>query len=323
MNVTYFPVLQRAWERARALLFTPFRFETWLVLGLAAFLSEWLSGGWGHSGFQSHVQGHHGHIGAPFAFLAHPIWGPLAVTVALTVALIVLVCQWLGARGKFVFLDDVVRRRAAIGDPWTRYAALGDSLFFWKLGVLIVAGLLIGGILLTAAGAAILAAFGLHAPVAAAPPIAAAVTLLAIIALLVAFVMLLTDDFVVPIMYRDGLRAMAAWRRFLPLLRREPGLFVLYALFVLVLSVIVWAIVAAVGVATCCVGFLLVGLPYVGQVVLLPVYVTFRALGPEFLAQFGPEYDIFAAAQPGGGAVPPSTPGGSAGPPPSPGAPVG
>ena len=94
----------------------------------------------------------------------------------------------------------------------------------------------------------------------------------------------------------------------------------LYGLFVLLLSVIVGAAVAAAGLATCCVGFLFLALPYVGQVILLPVYVTFRGLGPEFLAQFGPDYDVFAVAVPqGGGAVPPTPPAPVA-PPPAPSA---
>jgi hypothetical protein len=50
-------------------------------------------------------------------------------------------------------------------------------------------------------------------------------------------------------------------------------------------------VVVAVGFATCCIGFLLMVTPYVGQVVLLPLHVAYRALGPEFLAQFGPEFE--------------------------------
>ena len=320
MNVSYFGALQRAWERARILLLSPFRLETWLVLGFAAFLSEWLSGGWGHSGFQHRFQWHHGRAAEWLAFLGHPVWGPLMFIVLAVALIVALVFQWLGARGKFVFLDDVVRGRAAIAEPWTRYAHLGTSLFVWKLVFWIVTGLVIGGVLLTTAGAAVLSWLGLHEPVAAAPPIAAGVAVLLVLSLLFAFVMLLTDDFVMPMMYRDGLSATAAWGRFLPLLRREPGLFVLYGLFVLLLSAIVGAIVAAAGLATCCVGFLFLALPYVGQVILLPVYVTFRGLGPEFLAQFGPDYDVFAAAAPQGtGSIPP-TPAPPVAQPPGPGA---
>ncbi len=315
MNVTYFPPLQRAWERARRTLLSPFRLETWLVLGFAAFLSEWLSGGWGQSGLHRRAEWH-GRAAEALAIFAHPVWGPLLIVVAAVAIVVALVFQWLGARGKFVFLDDVVHERPAIVAPWTAYRRQGNSLFLFKLAYWVVAAIVFGGVLLSAAGAAVLAWVGFHAPVAAAPPLAMGVSLLAVLGLIFAFVLLMLEDFVVPLMYRDGLLTLDAWRRFLPLLRQRLGTFVLYALFVLMLRVIVGAFVVAVGVGTCCVGFLLFLAPYIGQVVLLPVYFTFRALGPEFLGQFGPEFALFAAAPPpAAGGAPPTSP-----PPPQPGA---
>ena len=144
--------------------------------------------------------------------------------------------------------------------------------------------------------------------------------LVGFVGLLLAFVGLMLDDFVVPLMYRHGMRANEAWRRFLPLFREHLGQFVLYALFVLVLAVAVGAAVVAVGFATCCIGFLLMLLPYVGQVVLLPLHVAYRGLGPEFLAQFGPEFQIFASELPGQVPAPPVAPAPPAAP--GPGAPA-
>jgi hypothetical protein len=34
-------------------------------------------------------------------------------------------------------------------------------------------------------------------------------------------------------------------------------------------------------------------IPYVGTVVTLPIWYTLRAFSLEYLAQFGPEYDLF------------------------------
>jgi len=42
--------------------------------------------------------------------------------------------------------------------------------------------------------------------------------------------------------------------------------------------------------ATCCIA----ALPYVGTVILLPVYVCLRAFGLRFIRQFGPDYDVWA-----------------------------
>jgi hypothetical protein len=57
---------------------------------------------------------------------------------------------------------------------------------------------------------------------------------------------------------------------------------------------IVLGIIVA-GFLTCCIGFLILAIPYVGSVVLLPVSYLFRALSVEFLEQFGPEYVLFPA----------------------------
>src|SRR5262249_18422489 len=126
----------------------------------------------------------------------------------------------------------------------------------------------------------------------------------------------LTSSFVVPIMYRHDLSATAAWSRLLGLMGENVPSFGLFLLFVFGLLVLVGLGIVAVGLLTCCVGFLLLILPYVGSVLLLPVTLTLRALSLEFLAQFGPEWSVFPQAPPVVPAAPPPPP-----PPPSPPAP--
>src|SRR5439155_1467228 len=46
--------------------------------------------------------------------------------------------------------------------------------------------------------------------------------------------------------------------------------------------------------ATCC----LAALPYLGTVILLPLFVCLRAFGLLFLRQFGPDYDVWASFMP-------------------------
>jgi hypothetical protein len=324
MNLSYLGPLQGAIARARSILFKPFRLETWLVLGFAAFLSDWLSGGWGHSGWERRLwRGHFpgGHLPGPHLHDLLPllVWGPLLAALIVLALAVGVVFLWLGSRGKFVFLDGVAQGRAAIVEPWHRTAALGNSLFLWRLGFAILSGLLVLGVVIATLGSAVLGWLGFHERVAMAPPIIGGILLVGFVALLLAFVNLLLDDFVVPLMYRHGLRAGEAWRRFLPLFREHLGQFVLYALFVLVLAAAVAAAVMAVGFATCCVGFLLMVTPYVGQVVLLPLHVAYRALGPEFLAQFGPDYRVFATVPTAQASVPPAAPPPAA---PEPGAPA-
>jgi len=51
------------------------------------------------------------------------------------------------------------------------------------------------------------------------------------------------------------------------------------------------------GLLTCCVGILLLIIPYIGTVVTLPIWYTLRAFSLEYLAQFGPEYDVFPPSE--------------------------
>jgi hypothetical protein len=117
---------------------------------------------------------------------------------------------------------------------------------------------------------------------------------LALIAMLFAIVLaivgLFLESFVVPIMYRHNLTAIAAWKHFLPLLRRYPADFVAYTLVVILLWLVAIVSVMVVVTMTCCIALPLVSLPYIGSVVLLPLSATFRLFSVEFLAQFGPEY---------------------------------
>ena len=119
-----------------------------------------------------------------------------------------------------------------------------------------------------------------------------------------AYVSLFLDSFIVPLMYKEGIGPVEAWRRFVPWIERYFGGFVLYGLFLLGLAVALGVGVIVVGLMSCCVGLLLVVLPYVGTVILLPFLVAYRAFSLEFLAQLDAGFAIF----PEKAAPPPPTP---------------
>jgi len=79
----------------------------------------------------------------------------------------------------------------------------------------------------------------------------------------------------------------------------------------LLVEIVFLVAMAVVRVSTCCVGFALFAVPYVKQIALLPALATIRGIGPEFLAQFGPEFDLYASA-PAPASAPPAPAGGSA-----------
>jgi len=213
--------------------------------------------------------------------------------VCIVLALIVLllwICSW----GKFIFLDGVIHGRAAFVEPWKKFQRLGDSLFLWRLVFTLITLLLVLFVVLPLVLALLHGAEGGWFAAGVVLTLCL-VSLAAVLAIATLFVGMLLSHFVVPLMYRDGLTATAAWGRFLPLLGREFGRFFLYALFLVGVSVAVGVAVVVAGCATLCCGFVLLAIPYVGSVVLLPVSVAYRAFSLEFLAQFGPEWSVFPA----------------------------
>jgi hypothetical protein len=317
MAVSYTLAVQHSWARMVRMLFRPFRLDTWLVLGFAAFLSEFLShppsarGGWSMRETRPEVPESVRHVAA---FLLHPAWGAALVAIVAVLSIVLLLLIWLSCRGKFVFLDNVARERVAIVEPWKRFRRHGSSLFAFWLGMTLVAasiGLAIALPFLITVLQALQS--GEVRPVVTALLAASWLAMLAPFVLVTMFAFLLLEQFVVPIMYRDDLGVFAAWRRLFSLAGVHKLEFIGYALFFLVVSVALGVAVVIAGFATCCVGFILLVIPYVSSVVLLPIEVTLRGMGPDFLAQYGPEWSIYAKLE-----MPPPAPAPPPAPPPQP-----
>ncbi len=297
MNITYWPVLSTAWRRSRALLFGPVRLERWFGLGFTAWLAYiWNTFGLGGSHGDSRVKvGPRVSLealGSVLSTVSHRfVETMMAMWVAMFALAVVLVMAWIASRGAFMYLDNVAHARSRVTEPWRRFAHLGDSLFLWRL-LYLFAPLLVGAVLVVPAVVVIGSAHALNEGLGVLAIVVLGLTgvLLAVAALLLSF---WTDQFVVPLMYRYDEGVLDAWRRFLPLVRQRLGSFVLYSLFYLLLSVVAWTTVVVAGLLTCCIGLALVSIPYLGTVLLLPFWVTERGLGPDFLAQFGPEWDIW------------------------------
>lgn len=292
MSARYVDPLGRAWARTRGALFSPFDPGRWLVLAFAAWLAHLGRGGglpaWS---FRGRGDDRWKDFGVPVGEWRDWLWSPLGLGIVALAACcgvaLALVLMWVSSRARFVFLDDVARNRAAVVAPWREFRVEGNSLFLWRLlfGLLAlaVAALVAGGIVLLWIG------LGRDAAGAGLVLLVAASLLAALpMAVAAACVYCFLEHFVVPIMYRDRVGAVQGWRRFLRSFRRNPWAFLLYGLFLLVLYIGLFVVIVLAGCATCCIGFLLLALPYVWAVILLPVLYTFRAFGPEFLSQFGP-----------------------------------
>ena len=59
----------------------------------------------------------------------------------------------------------------------------------------------------------------------------------------------------------------------------------------------VFSVIAA-GIVPCCIGWILLVIPYIGTVVTLPAWYRFKAFSIEFLAQPGVEYNAFPPSEP-------------------------
>ncbi len=295
MQISFAEPLSRAWERMRRILFEPFELAKWLVLGFSAWLAGLAGSGTGGTAWNSagddisHKTHASGLSEAIESVAENLIWMPLVLLGVLAVLAIVLAILWVSSRAKFIFLDNVVHNRAEIVEPWKRFKAVGDSLFLWRVGFFVI----LTGILLVVAGAIFLPAASLSFSDAlrglSFAGIFFGVLTLMVVAAAAFFVLLFMENFVIPIMYKFDLRAMEAWRYFLPWMKNHAGWFVAYGVLFLVAAIAFQVVVMMLCLFTCCI----ILIPYVGTVILLPAWVLYRIYGVEFLAQFHPDFDLF------------------------------
>ena len=296
MQIRYLQPFSRAWDRMVGILFRPLEPVTWLVLAFAAWLAGLGSGGGTGSTVSNSIdmdglsRGWLPGSGRSFDHLFDRLWAlPFVALAVLLVIAFVVALLWVSSRAKLVWLESVVLGRPAIVEPWTRLGKLGDSLFLWRLGfalVVIVIGLVLAAVIIGPAAllhdSDVLDGLSFAA-------IILGVLAATVLGAAAAVVALLLDAFVVPIMYRFQLTATEAWKAFLPWLRSMPGPFVLFALFSLLLAIVFGVIYTVVVLLTCCIA----ALPYVGTLLLLPFWATWRLFTVEFLAQLDPGFDLF------------------------------
>jgi hypothetical protein len=292
------PVSQ-AIERMKRVLFQPFDLNKWFVIGFCAWLA-----GLGQHGFNA---GYHG--GGPSSgsdlrrcveqareFVANNLYWIVPVAVAVTVIGLTLwlLVLWFSSRGRFMFVHCVALDKAEVAVPWYKFAPQANSLFWFRL----VLGLV--GLVPMLPLMAVIALMGWRmldggeptaGGVLAIVGVALGLTLVAFIFWLIAT---LTTDFVVPIMFLRADKCLPAWRVFLSLLSANLGNFVLYFLFRIVLALAIGMVVVVAVLVTCCIAGCLLLLPYLGTVLLLPVLVFKRSYSLYYLAQYGPEFDVFA-----------------------------
>lgn len=304
MDIRYVDPLSRGWERMKKALFRPFDAKKWFVVAFTAFLSaltDCHGAGNGKSGGEAPPD-LHSFMDFPRQarewLMDNPGWAAFILVGGIAAIVLVVVLTWLSSRGKFMFLDNVVHDRAQVANPWHEYRTEGNSLFLWRVifGFLALSFVLFYVIACFAILYARYERLGDGAGLIG--PIALMVLGLVALMLVIAAIALFLSDFVVPIMYRQRLSAVRAWGIFLRLFSLYPTQFIGYGLLVFCLVVILVIAIVIGGLLTCCIGFLILAIPYINEVLLLPVTYTLRAFSVEFLEQFGPEYQVFPRPAP-------------------------
>ncbi|MFW6457463.1 MAG: DUF7544 domain-containing protein [Planctomycetota bacterium] len=296
MNISITRPIGDAIEWTKKVLFNPFELKKWLVLGFCYFLASLgHATGCGPQANFSHVSS----SGNEASNIMHEVWDwvssqPTTAVLLIGSILLIFMCiilllQWLSSRGVFMLLDGVLRNEGAVVEPWKEFKSDGNSVFIFRIFLLIFGTA--GSLIIVAAGALL-----------AWPEISAGVfqtralmATIAGIALLIPFGILIglaraiLIDFAVPVMYRHRIPATEAmfmvWKE---LIAPHCVTFLLFYAMKFVLGIGAAFIAGVVTCLTCCVA----ALPYLSSVILLPLAVFFRSYSVFFLAQFGDKWQV-------------------------------
>ena len=296
-KIEIFEPFGSAYELMKIILFQPFDLAKWCVIGFAAFLSGagrnhfgfnfriWRPGAWN---FQSATHNNLSNLSTTGE--SAPAWMvPLIIAIGLVILVLVLFFIWLSARGRFIFVDCVVKNRAAIVAPWREFRREGNTFFLFMLLLAFLSLLMLVALALAIvvplgwfSGDKHSSGFGTMAVF--------AIVFIGLLWFGFAVFFAVVTNFMIPVMYIRRCRAIEACRDVSKLLLNRPWPFILFVLFgfVLVLALAICGLLVAC--LTCCIG----ALPYISTVLLLPAIVWLLGFKLLFFRQFGPEYDVWA-----------------------------
>jgi hypothetical protein len=295
-------------ERVKTVLFRPFDLGKWFVIGFSAWLAELGPKGGGNGGGGGGRGG-----GAPFRrgdipaeareffesakgyIMANLHWiAPVVVFLVVIGVAIGLLVIWLRSRAQFSLLYCVAQNKSEFWIPWRQYRQHGGSLFAFRVVLGIVWFLTAGAFLTLSIGLGIASYETLGFNVLTISGIVTSALLFISSMIVFGLIGMFTTDFVVPIMYRHALTCRQGWRMFLEILSHNQGRFILYAIFHVVIGMVIAVLVVAIACGTCLIACCLFVIPYIGAVALLPFKVFRRSYSLYYLAQYGPDFYVFA-----------------------------
>jgi hypothetical protein len=293
-HVSVIDPIRPAIGAVKTILFKPFSLEKWFAIGFCAWLAYLGQGGGGPNfNFRTSRAQPHFHQAKQFV-LENLVWLiPAAVFLFILMIVVTLLILWLSSRGQFMFLHCVVHNKAQVKHPWSKFKQHAASLFVFRLVLALISFFATAILCLPIVFLAIALARGSDAGLKAAPIIGIIIFALLVLVLGAAFGLVLkfTADFVVPVMFMGSVNCLDAWRKFLTILSVNKARFALYIIFQIVMAVAIITIIGLASCLTCCCLGCILALPYIGTVLLLPVFVFKRAYSLLYLRQFGPAFD--------------------------------
>ena len=253
-------VIDSSWEWMITVLFRPFNFKKWLLLGFVALMAGHL-GGSGRGSFSDRQkraprQAQAAVVSASslfyqtnaqvktqapqeiyekirnFFFSLTPRKKFVLFSISLLVLVVFIILSWLSARFQFVFLEDLVKNDASIKNPFKSNQPLGRSLFcfnlvFYALSFMLAGLIIFLGILaLTNIGVFDKTVhLGFKKIFLTGFPYAMFVLLIVFIA---AIIYLIVHDFVVAVMWKDKISIRQAWPKTLSILGAAKADFIKY-----------------------------------------------------------------------------------------------
>lgn len=298
-----------------AILFRPFAIGKWFALGLSA----WLATMFNSAGFRFNAGGKVQKIDLPFrdiflgdgSFVGRVcayfkigesiFWLIVSGTIAfvLFVIAVSLLLLWISSRFKFIFIDNLANDRAEISQAWTKFKEPGNSAFRW-LFAWGAAACLVTLLIFTIAASVVYPLFIANLKTGNFHISRIDVLLLAftgaayvLAGLVLLFGMYFFNEFVLLIMYKRNMHARSAWREFLKLLGAAPLTFLKFFILQILVAIACFITVALFVIGTCCITLIPLAIPYIGTVLLLPVFVFQRLQAMELMAAFGEEFSPY------------------------------
>ena len=178
------------------------------------------------------------------------------------------------SRARFVTLDMMLRGVEAdsFGARWTRFARQGNSYFLTQI-LLFVFLLFLGFAFVAFIGFAAAMSLGENRGAFSAGLLIGAGIVFGFFGILAWIYLRLYQDYGAVLMYRSGCSGSEAIQALNRVLFSKPGVFVRYLLGLFVIVMLVSLAVGVFSCLTCCMGAMLLAIPFVGTIVLLPTFV--------------------------------------------------